>query len=63
MTTTPTFARKRVATVCLSAALLSLPLAAHSEEREDLEKLRATVLSLIDTLVKTGVIPRWTSSA
>jgi hypothetical protein len=42
----------------LAASLFTLPLAAHGEEREDLEKLRATVLSLIETLVKTGVIPR-----
>jgi len=49
---TKTLAASMVA--CLSA----LPLAAHSDEREDLEKLRATVLSLIDTLVKSGVVPR-----
>lgn len=49
--------RKAIA-VWTTAALLSLPLAAHADEREDLEKLRATVLSLIDTLVKTGILPR-----
>ncbi|MCV2359141.1 putative porin [Paucibacter sp. TC2R-5] len=49
---------KRVLVLSLTAALAGLPLAAHSEEREDLEKLRATVLSLIDTLIKTGVLPR-----
>ncbi len=47
----------------LVASLISLPMAAHSEEREDLEKLRATVLSLIDTLVKSGVIPRGQADA
>ncbi|MFZ4651189.1 MAG: putative porin [Rubrivivax sp.] len=49
----------RQATVGLTAAfMLALPMAAHADEKEDLEKLRATVLGLIDTLVKSGVIPR-----
>ena len=55
----PTFIKhKRVLVIALSAALAGLPLAAHADEREDLEKLRATVLSLIDTLIKTGILPR-----
>lgn len=45
-------------TVCLGA----LPLPAHAQavaqEREDLEKLRATVLGLLDVLIKSGVLPR-----
>jgi hypothetical protein len=47
----------------LAASLITLPMAAHSQEREDLEKLRATVLGLIDTLVKSGVIPRTQADA
>jgi hypothetical protein len=50
-------ARQRLSTL-MAACLIALPMAAHSEEREDLEKLRATVLGLIDTLVKNGVIGR-----
>lgn len=45
-------------TACTAAALALTPLAAHADEREDLEKLRATLLSLIDTLVKSGILPR-----
>ncbi|MGA8148522.1 MAG: putative porin [Gallionellaceae bacterium] len=42
----------------LAALLLIVPLGANADEREDLEKLRATVLSLIDTLVKNHILPR-----
>jgi len=43
-----------VLAACLSAA----PMAVHADEREDLEKLRATVLGLMDALIKSGVLPR-----
>jgi hypothetical protein len=47
------------ATAGLTASfMLALPMAAHANEKEDLEKLRATVLGLIETLVRSGVIPR-----
>ena len=50
---------RRTAALAMSAAIFfSLPLAAHADEREDLEKLRATVLGLIDVLIKSGVLPR-----
>ena len=41
-----------------AAAMLALPFAAHADEREDLEKLRATVLMLVETLVNSGLLPR-----
>ena len=44
--------------VLLLAALMAGPQIAQAQEREDLEKLRATVLSLINTLVKNGVMSR-----
>ncbi len=44
--------------VLLIAALMAGPQLAQAQEREDLEKLRATVLSLINTLVKNGVMSR-----
>jgi hypothetical protein len=44
--------------VLLIAALMAGPQIAQAQEREDLEKLRATVLSLINTLVKNGVMSR-----
>ena len=50
--------RARCALYVLAACLSVAPLAAHSEEREDLEKLRATVLGLMDALIKSGVLPR-----
>lgn len=50
--------QKRTALVLLATVLIGTSFTAHSEEREDLERLRATVLSLIDTLVKNGVLPR-----
>lgn len=50
--------QKRTAVALLAAGLIGVSFSAHGEEREDLERLRATVLSLIDTLVKTGVLPR-----
>ena len=40
------------------ALMLALPCAAHADEREDLEKLRATVLGLVETLVVNGILPR-----
>jgi len=42
----------------LIAALMAGPQVGQAQEREDLEKLRATVLSLINTLVKNGVMSR-----
>jgi hypothetical protein len=53
--TTP---RQRLLALLTVSLITQLPMAAHAEEREDLEKLRATVLSLIDALVKSGVLPR-----
>lgn len=49
---------KRNAAALLAAILISAPFAAYAEERDDLEKLRATVLSLIDTLVKNRILPK-----
>ena len=49
---------KRSAVAVIVAALCALPTAVLADEREDLEKLRATVLSLIDTLIRSGVLPR-----
>ena len=40
------------------ALMLALPFAAQADEREDLEKLRATVLGLVETLVGNGIMPR-----
>lgn len=54
---------KRTALALFASTLLMSSLGAHAEEREDLEKLRATVLSLIETLVKSGVIPRTQADA
>jgi hypothetical protein len=48
----------RLAPLLLAAILTSASLAAHADEHEDLEKLRATVLGLIDTLVKNRIIPK-----
>lgn len=53
--------RKGNAAAMLAAILLITPFAAHASELEDLEKLRATVLSLIDTLVKNHIISRDTA--
>lgn len=50
--------QKRAIAALLATSLIGVSLAAHGEEREDLERLRATVLSLVDTLVKNGVLPR-----
>ncbi|MBV8125335.1 MAG: putative porin [Paucibacter sp.] len=47
-----------VPSAVMAAVLTLAPLAAHADEHEDLEKLRATVLALIDTLVKSGLLPR-----
>lgn len=44
--------------ILLAACLIGLAGAAHADEREDLERLRATVLNLLDALVKNGVLPR-----
>jgi len=49
---------KHSVALLLAASLIGLPGAAHADEREDLERLRATVLNLLDTLVKSGVLPR-----
>ena len=50
--------QKRNAVALLAAILISASFAAHADEREELEKLRATVLSLIDTLVKNRILPQ-----
>jgi len=44
-----------VLTICTST-LLMLPVLSYAQEREDLEKLRATVLALVETLVKNGLL-------
>lgn len=44
--------------VLLITTLMAGPQLAQAQEREDLEKLRATVLSLVSTLVKNGVMSR-----
>ena len=49
---------QRSASVLLAGVLLGSSFAAHADEREELEKIRATVLSLIDTLVKNHILPR-----
>ena len=59
----PPRVRKQTVLALLAASLMALPMRAHSDEREDLEKLRATVLGLIDTLVKSGVIQRGQADA
>jgi hypothetical protein len=50
--------RNRASALLLAALLTGTSLAAHADEHEDLEKLRATVLGLIDTLVKNHIIPK-----
>ena len=50
--------QKRMLAALLATGLIGTSLAAQADEREDLERLRATVLSLVDTLVKHGVLPR-----
>ena len=42
----------------LAFVLATASLTVHADEREDLEKLRATVLTLIDTLVKNRILPK-----
>jgi len=42
----------------MAAVTMAMPLAAHADDKEDLEKLRATVLGLIESLVRSGVIGR-----
>ena len=54
----PPHRQKRTAVALLAAGLIGVSFSAHGEEREDLERLRATVLSLVDALVKNGVLPR-----
>ena len=53
-----THRRQRNAAVLLATTLASAPFAAHADEREDMINLRATVLSLVETLVKNGILPR-----
>lgn len=43
---------------CAVATTLLVPGQVFADEREDLEKLRATVLGLVDTLVNGGLVPR-----
>lgn len=47
---------KRNAAALLAAILMSASIASHADEREELEKVRSTVLSLIDTLVKNHIL-------
>lgn len=49
---------KRILAALLATSLIGISCSAHGEERDDLERLRATVLALVDTLVKNGVLPR-----
>lgn len=49
---------KRLVAALLAVNLIGVSCVAHGEEREDLERLRATVLGLVDALVKNGVLPR-----
>lgn len=49
---------KRLVAALLALNLVGVSSVAHADEREDLERLRATVLGLVDTLVKNGVLPR-----
>ncbi len=51
-------AGNRAVLAAIVAALIALPPLAQADEREDLEKLRATVLMLVETLVSSGVLPR-----
>ena len=50
--------RKPLVVALVALGLVSATAPARADEREDLERLRATVLGLIDTLVKNGVLPR-----
>ncbi|MDY7574754.1 putative porin [Actimicrobium sp. CCI2.3] len=50
--------QKRAALVLLATGILGVAVPAHADEREDLERLRATVLGLMESLVKNGVLPR-----
>lgn len=50
--------QKRVALTLLATGILGVAVPAHADEREDLERLRATVLGLMESLVKNGVLPR-----
>ena len=50
--------QKRAALVLLATGILGVAMPAHADEREDLERLRATVLGLMESLVKNGVLPR-----
>jgi hypothetical protein len=52
----PSF-RHRPAAPLLAALMLAAG-TVHADERADLEQLRATTMSLIETLVESGVIPR-----
>ncbi|MGZ3240235.1 MAG: putative porin, partial [Burkholderiaceae bacterium] len=58
MTSKHSHHQKRSAAALLALTLMSVPFAAHAEERADLEQLRATTLSLIEALVDSGVISR-----
>lgn len=50
--------QKRKLAAIVAASLIGASFAAHSEERADLENMRATTLGLIDALVDSGVLSR-----
>jgi len=58
MTTTCQRPTKSVIAMMISAALVAAPSLAQADERNDLEQLRATTVSLIDALVEGGVMTR-----
>lgn len=63
MKPSPSLFRKPALATLLASCLALAPTAAHCDEREDLEKLRATVLGLIDTLIKNGILGRTQADA
>jgi len=50
--------RKRNVAALVATVLISTSITAQADEREDLEKLRATVLGLLDTLVQNHILPK-----
>ena len=47
-----------VLALCLGATPLASNAQAQAQEREDLEKLRATVVGLLEVLIRSGILPR-----
>ncbi|MEC5217709.1 hypothetical protein RCH09_002671 [Actimicrobium sp. GrIS 1.19] len=58
MTTSRSRHSKHAAAVLLATTLIAASFPAHSDERTDLETLRATTVSLIEALVDSGVLSR-----